>query len=1013
MGQKGQVIKCPLGPKAKKQRPSEPAGPSQAAAAELAAVESQSALQNAEDLNNALAAHQYGIASNPANTSGQHDVSSDSEIEEPNPNNHIQFDPPLSPSEGTEGREPTPPLVGGFTLSFGEYIRGSYYKSKQLLEHIRWKRVLPLMFVAYMAQSVKTKQWGDLQDWNKDFNERCACGVGELKTRSVDLVDILSRQKKEIQFCSCTSDQVRLIRMGYFGGSPVHPETAFSIRLLRFHHTLWEQCTVRMQGFSLALDQFLDATSPLILVAGTTQPCLWRKTLSSAVDAYRQMLLMEDELCELALDLSELDKLASNCPRCFGPLQENKEVDEPDYIICFDGNFQHRRHTAASREYDERKPQYPPLFKKPAKVDKWKPNETLRNADPPDSCAAQHTAASDHRGAATWKGCDETGLIGMACRHDHILRFVNVVQSGEKQYYVLALLDEILAHVSQESEVNRPKQLGILYDIGCTLEKSIKKNPLFNNEQLKFGTSVFHSYVHKWLCQLNYNPCLNKGWGLSDGEGLERDWLFLSPLVMPNRYSSTQRRLITLHLRAKHRNKLLRGNAVGSIQKKLKDAKESCGKAVKILNDLLKSNPRYTHEYFATQWTRQRALQLSAMEDEGRIKLEERLVELLDLEEKLKDAHTQIARLRNTRIRNRSDADREQATTLPTSIVALEEAIATVVADLGSDEFRHLNEATSPKARALIRVRTSKQKLYEAKVGILEAQRRWEKHGQGTRAQQSLKQFMRNKHALFKKKFDSYKSQVSKYNAIIPISNLPCPSYEEVKAKSIEDQFWSTGSLSHPAEAWAVDQGTRNGIQVYLQQRSCTEELRRIGREVRQMMLYALKTDQSFDRIRNLSVKQWDPECHGNDSPIDLVQPKGRQAKDVWDESRTVLNAAHIHLRQSHSQDWLAWNTHMVELLRETKEYTNSPTEIENNLANDWDNLIEKCKAEWEINVNAPILQAEGLDDQEALEQTMLMWGEEEEELRVPLEEFMVAEPDEFEVEEPVDEGGDDLLPEI
>lgn len=151
---------------------------------------------------------------------------------------------------------------------------------------------------------------------------------------------------------------------------------------------------------------------------------------------------------------------------------------------------------------------------------------------------------------------------------------------------MLALLDEILAHISQASEVDRPKSLGILYDIGCTLEKSIMKvislvslhficfmltpslmnqNQLFKSEcengQLKFGTSVFHSYAHRWGCQLNYNPRLNKGWGLSDGEGLERDWSFLSPLVMPNRYSTRQHRLNTLHLRSMHRNRILRANA--------------------------------------------------------------------------------------------------------------------------------------------------------------------------------------------------------------------------------------------------------------------------------------------------------------------------------------------------------------------------------------------------------------------------------------------------------------------
>jgi hypothetical protein len=35
------------------------------------------------------------------------------------------------------------------------------------------------------------------------------------------------------------------------------------------------------------------------------------------------------------------------------------------------------------------------------------------------------------------------------------------------------------------------------------------------------------------------------------------------------------------------------------------------------------------------------------------------------------------------------------------------------------------------KAQALIRVRLAKMRLYEAKVGIAEAQKRWDKDGQG------------------------------------------------------------------------------------------------------------------------------------------------------------------------------------------------------------------------------------------------------------------------------------------
>ncbi|KAH9817549.1 hypothetical protein DFH28DRAFT_889283, partial [Melampsora americana] len=72
----------------------------------------------------------------------------------------------------------------------------------------------------------------------------------------------------------------------------------------------------------------------------------------------------------------------------------------------------------------------------------------------------------------------------------------------------------------------------------------------------------------------------------------------------------------------------------------------------------------------------------------------------------------------------------------------------------------------------------------------------------------------------------------------------------------------------------------------------------------------------------------------------------------------------------------------------ETHQYSTSTSELDDMLAFRWVELIVKCKSEWEKNVNAPSLEAETLDDQDALEQTMLLWGEEEEEIKVPNDEL-------------------------
>ncbi|KAH9811496.1 hypothetical protein DFH28DRAFT_900552, partial [Melampsora americana] len=218
--------------------------------------------------------------------------------------------------------------------------------------------------------------------------------------------------------------------------SPAHPQTAYSIRLLRLHHSLWNYCTVRTQGFALGLDEFLDPANPLMLVAKTKQASDQNipQLLQYILYAYRKMLRKVRELTICALSLTALDQLAMNFPRCFGPLQANEHEDECDYHVCTDGNFQHRQHLAVSREYEEIQMETPPLCLDDKKVEEWKVQVSGKRSfrDAGDSCAASHTAASDIQGKSTWKGCDETGLIGLACRHDHVLEFVNVVQSGER-----------------------------------------------------------------------------------------------------------------------------------------------------------------------------------------------------------------------------------------------------------------------------------------------------------------------------------------------------------------------------------------------------------------------------------------------------------------------------------------------------------------------------------------------------------------------------------------------------
>ncbi|KAH9446068.1 hypothetical protein Pst134EB_023887 [Puccinia striiformis f. sp. tritici] len=115
-----------------------------------------------------------------------------------------------------------------------------------------------------------------------------------------------------------------------------------------------------MLPFATALDEFLDANNPLILVHNNGEDFdspfstrEWRKTLSSAVDAYRKMLQREQALAEEVMEMTSMDKMADLCPKCFGPQVTGKQPSESHYHVCMDANFQQRRHLSASVEIAE------------------------------------------------------------------------------------------------------------------------------------------------------------------------------------------------------------------------------------------------------------------------------------------------------------------------------------------------------------------------------------------------------------------------------------------------------------------------------------------------------------------------------------------------------------------------------------------------------------------------------------------------------------------------------------
>ena len=86
-----------------------------------------------------------------------------------------------------------------------------------------------------------------------------------------------------------------------------------------------------------------------------------------------------------------------------------------------------------------------------------------------DGCSGHFFAAKESNKKADSSVFSDTGLMALVCRHDRIIFMVNLHDAGEKQYTVLAMIKQVFL------ELPKVWNVGILYDIGCQLHKSITK----------------------------------------------------------------------------------------------------------------------------------------------------------------------------------------------------------------------------------------------------------------------------------------------------------------------------------------------------------------------------------------------------------------------------------------------------------------------------------------------------------------------------------------------------------
>ncbi|EJD34273.1 hypothetical protein AURDEDRAFT_36737, partial [Auricularia subglabra TFB-10046 SS5] len=314
--------------------------------------------------------------------------------------------------------------------------------------------------------------------------------------------------------------------------------------------------------------------------------------------------------------------LVSCCPMCFAEQEFGRGVDQGcDVHVGGDANFSQRHNCTAGdsppfkfRGVYQLSPERVATMEAKLEAAGKRPRRQYRGGVPDadlDACEDAHTAGTSSKSKVHGDRFVDTGVFALICRHGIPLCFMNITDAGEGQKYMLAGLEWLSEHLPARATVAGYYDVGCITD--CTRQLVSDTNaaqydvlPGDFGDRLVFVTSAMHSYAHQWTCQIVYSPCMKKGMGLTDGEGVERLWSALRMLIPKLSVAQRRRCLVLLDRQLQRLGKRMRHNLAKWVKKRRKTVQEKATKA-----RILLAKTGHSREYLATQWQAQKDAELS------------------------------------------------------------------------------------------------------------------------------------------------------------------------------------------------------------------------------------------------------------------------------------------------------------------------------------------------------------------------------------------------------------------
>ncbi|KIL57472.1 hypothetical protein M378DRAFT_16228 [Amanita muscaria Koide BX008] len=536
------------------------------------------------------------------------------------------------------------------------------------------------------------------------------------------------------------------------------------------------------------------------------------------------------------------------CPACFGGTLFGRSFDQDggDIHVAVDGNF-HHRHLASSGSdtsyfYDAKH------FIPKAEVDqsgeqidaarKAKPKaRTLQVPDEAiDSCKdSYHAAKGDQQNAAT-RRCDINGLMALVCRHDIPLYLADIDTPGEQQKYAVALVKRLFQHLPASANVV------LLYDIGCVLDRSIQLYDIIPSStaaRLRVATAAMHAYGHQWACQLVYNPRMQSGLGLTDGEGTERFWSRMRRLIGVERMSARARRVWLIDRQAMSIAEEHRDQLGDWITRRLQKGVEQNLQHTSI--NLKRCN--VTMQELREQWDAQRKSQLS-VRAHAPARLKKELNNIIVLQSDLETVDTAISKAR-TSIKDTGQTTEDALDSLSRMHERLKEKVEALYGTLNvPDMMPEFHNVDIKFVHTLFLARDLKMNIRKRAIGsFLE----WERLDQavggkgqplGTKLhQQTRNAIVKRRPALLNaiRKYNTYCKTLEELRPLESTIAIPRPLPTDLVKLRGEDSdlmedVW-VSPLTESKARWLDEPQVREGIRAMLKQDRCLEERRRLGLE--------------------------------------------------------------------------------------------------------------------------------------------------------------------------------------